>query len=202
MTIGSTARSAVPVRERILAAARALLEEDGFHALSTRSVATRANCSIGTIYNYFRDFDDVVLHLNAETVEGLRSALAEVAAVPMEKRPAALVDAYFDFVEAHEASWGALFQHFPPAGYALPQWYHAVIERTVRLVIDALQDLVGTMAAPEREGLVIALWSGLHGLASLDRQSKLATVRADASARNLGHILVTTALRGAGWKGM
>lgn len=195
----SSATLPSPVRERILASARTLLEEDGFRALSTRTVAARAGCSIGTIYNYFRDFDDVVLHLNAETVTWLVDALADAAQVATADRPAALVDAYFDFLEAHEASWGALFQHYPPPGYELPAWYQAVVGRAVRTVIDALQALAPDMSPGEREGLVIALWAGLHGLASLDRQSKLSTVANGAQARQLGHVLVRSALKGAGW---
>lgn len=201
MALPTTARKPAPVRDRILGAARMLLEEGGFQALSTRGVATSAGCSIGTIYNHFHDFDDVVLHLNAETVEQLRGALSEAAASPAAVRAAALVDAYFDFVEAHQTAWDALFQHYPPPAYELPDWYRAVIGETVRLVIDALQDLAAAMPAPEREGLMIALWSGLHGLASLDRQSKLTTVHKGATARALGHVLVRTALKGAGWNG-
>ena len=68
----------VSTRERILESARAILVEEGFRALSTRAVATRAGCSIGTIYNHFRDFDDVVLHLNAETLTQLGEALASL----------------------------------------------------------------------------------------------------------------------------
>jgi AcrR family transcriptional regulator len=190
-----------PVRERILASARSILEEEGFKALSTRSVANLAGCSIGTIYNHFHDFDDVVLHLNAGTVTSLSEALEVAARQPPSSRPKALVDAYFDFLEQHEASWSALFQHYPPPGYELPEWYRETIAGTVRKVIDALQDLATGISAPEREGLVVALWSGLHGLASLDRQSKLSTVTPAASARELGHILVRSALKGAGWDG-
>lgn len=191
----------VSTRERILESARAILVEEGFRALSTRAVATRAGCSIGTIYNHFRDFDDVVLHLNAETLTQLGEALAAAAKNPPAKRPSALVDAYFDFVEANEASWSALFQHYPPPGYDLPDWYRATIESVVRGAIGALDELLAGTPDEERDGLVIALWSGLHGLASLDRQSKLATVTPGASARTLGHLLVSSALRGAGWTG-
>lgn len=190
-----------PVRDRILASARSILEHEGFKSLSTRSVANLAGCSIGTIYNHFRDFDDVVLHLNAETITRLSEALDTAAKEPPSLRPAALVDAYFDFLEMHEASWSALFQHYPPPGYELPEWYRETITSTVRKVIDALQELATDISPSERDGLVVALWSGLHGLASLDRQSKLATVTPAASARELGHILVRSALKGAGWDG-
>jgi AcrR family transcriptional regulator len=201
MDATSAAEKPAPIRERILCAARAMLEEEGFAALSTRSVAARAGCSIGTIYNHFRDFDDVVLHLNAETVGWLSAALDVATDQPAASRPAALVDAYFDFLEAHELSWSALFQHYLPVGYELPEWYREVIASTVRKVIEALQDLAADVSPAEREGLVVALWSGLHGLASLDRQSKLSTVTPGASARGLSHILVRSALRGAGWNG-
>ena len=48
-------------RQRILDAARDIVLAQGFRGLSIRTIATAVDCSVGTIYNYFADFDDVVL---------------------------------------------------------------------------------------------------------------------------------------------
>jgi AcrR family transcriptional regulator len=202
MTVTNLARDRQQaMRQRILDAARDILLSEGFRGLSIRTISASVGCSVGTIYNYFADFDDVVLHLNAETISRLDEVLRAACAEPPVRRPAALVDAYFDFLHANDAAWRALFEHHVDAGYTLPGWYRSVIDMTVAHVVEAFGPLLPDMGQADRAELIVGLWAGLHGLASLDREGKLATVATGGSARATGHLLVKTALRGAGWRG-
>jgi AcrR family transcriptional regulator len=47
-------------RERILAAAREVLEEKGREHFTTKDVAARSGSSIGTVYRYFGDRGDIL----------------------------------------------------------------------------------------------------------------------------------------------
>jgi AcrR family transcriptional regulator len=202
MTVTNPARDRQEaMRQRILDAARDILLSEGFRGLSIRTISASVGCSVGTIYNYFSDFDDVVLHLNAETIRALDEVLRAACAEPPVRHPAALVDAYFDFLHANDAAWRALFEHHVDAGYTLPGWYRSVIDMTVAHVVEAFGPLLPDMGQADRAELIVGLWAGLHGLASLDREGKLATVATGGSARATGHLLVKTALRGAGWRG-
>jgi AcrR family transcriptional regulator len=82
----------IAVRDRIVAAAAALLAEGGREALTTRAVAVQAGVQAPTIYRLFGD------------KEGLLDAVAEhgFAAYLKEKRPA---DPGVDPVESLRAGW-------------------------------------------------------------------------------------------------
>jgi AcrR family transcriptional regulator len=51
------------VREQLLDAAHACLEEKGLEGLTTREVLARAGLSAGTLYHYFSGMDDLVMAL-------------------------------------------------------------------------------------------------------------------------------------------
>src|SRR5271155_660620 len=114
-------------RAKIISAARNIIKKQGFEELSTRQVAALADCSLGTIYNHFADFDDVILHVNIETIERLDAAISINADCPFERRLEAVVEAYFDFVDANQPAWRALFEHSLPKGYKLPSWYRLAV---------------------------------------------------------------------------
>ena len=51
--------------------ARGLISANGLRSLKVRDVAEAADCSIGSVYNEFGDFDGLILTVNRETVAGL-----------------------------------------------------------------------------------------------------------------------------------
>jgi AcrR family transcriptional regulator len=203
MSVGTARQTRVQIRQdatrlRILDAAREIVLAQGFRGLSIRTIAAAVDCSVGTIYNYFIDFDDIVLNLNAATIAALGTAMQEACASPVVSHPTALVDAYFDFLAANDAAWQTLFEHHVPADYQVPDWYRSVIDALIGQVGQTLGPYLPDMNPEERAELIVGLWAGLHGLASLDREDKLSTVAQVSSARAIGHLLVRTALRGAG----
>lgn len=185
-------------RQRILDAARDIVLAQGFRGLSIRTIAAAVDCSVGTIYNHFCDFDDIALHLNAETISRLDATLAERVFQQADWQPSSLVDTYFDFLEQNDAAWRGLFEHHLPRDYRLPDWYREGIDGLVRRVVAAFSPLLPHLGREDCAELVIGLWASLHGLASLDREDKLSTVSVGSSARQIGQMLVRTALRGVG----
>jgi AcrR family transcriptional regulator len=67
------------VRERLLDAAYACLDEKGLEGLTTREVLERAGMSAGTLYHYFSGMDDLVMALAERAVEVEFPDLAEDA---------------------------------------------------------------------------------------------------------------------------
>ncbi|HET9693235.1 MAG TPA: TetR/AcrR family transcriptional regulator, partial [Steroidobacteraceae bacterium] len=66
-------------RERIAAAALALFNADGSHAVSTRHVATRLGISPGNLYYHFGNKEEIVLHLYERIEAQLEAILAPPA---------------------------------------------------------------------------------------------------------------------------
>jgi AcrR family transcriptional regulator len=186
-------------QKRILDAACEIVETEGFDTLSIRTLAGTLQCSVGTIYNYYKDIDTLTLHINGQTIALLDNALM-AAIVPNGKLsgkpvPEALVDAYFNFLEANPNRWRALFQHYPPAKMRLPAWYTKIIDGIVSNVREALLPHLRKASRLHDRDLIIGLWAALHGLSMLDQQGKLKTVSAERSVRQIAHVTVRHALK-------
>jgi AcrR family transcriptional regulator len=61
-------------RADILSAARTVFLRDGYHDAKLTGVATEAGCSVGTLYTYFTDRDDLLSAVLSEVEEEMRAA--------------------------------------------------------------------------------------------------------------------------------
>lgn len=69
---------AAATTDAILTAAFQLLERDGVKKLTTNHIAARAGVSIGTIYQYFRDKDDILAALAERHSAAIRDGIADL----------------------------------------------------------------------------------------------------------------------------
>jgi AcrR family transcriptional regulator len=186
-------------QKRILDVACEIIEADGFDNLSIRNMASMLQCSVGTIYNYYKDLDTLILHINGQTIaildRALMAALEPGDRTSSKPVPVALVDAYFDFLEDNPNRWRALFLHYPPAKMRLPVWYTKIIDGIVENVQGALLPYLHTASKLHDRDLIIGLWAALHGLSMLQQQGKLKTVSAKRSVREIAHVTVHHALK-------
>ena len=72
---------------RILAAAAQVLVQGGYEAMSTNNVARQAEISVGTIYRYFDDKDELLVALRDQTSADVTAALHRAAADAIGKTP-------------------------------------------------------------------------------------------------------------------
>ena len=66
----------------ILGAALQLLEAEGVERLTTNHIAARAGVSIGTVYQYFRDKDDILAALAQQRAGAVRDDIAQLVISP------------------------------------------------------------------------------------------------------------------------
>jgi len=59
----------------IILVATRVIEAEGGTSLSTRRIAKEIGCAVGTIYNVFKNFDEIVLSINAATMGKLKTRL-------------------------------------------------------------------------------------------------------------------------------
>jgi TetR/AcrR family fatty acid metabolism transcriptional regulator len=74
--------------QKILKAASKIFAKRGFHNARVSEIAREANVADGTIYLYFKNKDDILIHLFEETMDGiLRSMREEIQPLtdPVEK---------------------------------------------------------------------------------------------------------------------
>ncbi len=165
------------LKEMAIEAALALLEESGIGALSTRQIATRIGYTVGTLYNLFDDFEDIVLHLNAATLRDMYVVLAPRARSKKKphQRILDIAHAYGDYAHAHPARWNLL--HSAPRSTALPAWFHTDVQAMFTMVEAPLQELPGITPQASRDAARV-LWAGLHGICALGINQKLVRVAA------------------------
>jgi len=156
-----------------LQAAQAIVKKSGLRRLSTRRIAQKMGYTPGTLYQLFADLDDLVLQLNAKTLDELYEKCREV---DFSKGPEVvlkdLADKYMEFVGTAPRLWSAIFEHSPPEKRNLPAWYRERVQNLLSLAEKALLPLFP--ADPQRRfHEACVLWSGLYGITSLAGAEKL-----------------------------
>jgi AcrR family transcriptional regulator len=154
-------------------AARDIVRAEGPAALSTRRLAAATGYSAANLYLLFRNLDELILRLNADTLDGLHARLQEVVAASAGSPRVLprLAEAYLQFAFDHWPLWSLVFERPRPVNP--PDWYGERIDRTFRFIESQL-----LAAAPERDADEIrlaaaGLWSGVHGLCGLSLGGRL-----------------------------
>src|ERR1700754_77937 len=98
-------------RQALIEVARREIEANGLKSLKIRDIASAANCSIGSVYNEFGDFDGLILTVNRETVGRLDAVLSAVPDQDPVQHLFGLADAYLGFFSEHAHLLWALFEH-------------------------------------------------------------------------------------------
>jgi AcrR family transcriptional regulator len=176
-------------------AAEAIAANEGLRGLGLRRIAGAVGYAPNSIYNAIGDLDDVVMRVNARTIDRLRQHLEDsldTAMIP-EQRIERLGDAYLTFVQTQPKLWSLLFEHGLPDGRDGPPWLAASLARATGLVDRELRPLIPDRIA--RNQAVAALWASLHGIASLATSRKLGAVT-QAEPRELASLLIRSFLLG------
>lgn len=162
-----------------------LIEEQQTVKVTARQIAARVGYTPGTLYTHFANLDDIFFHVNARSLRDLRHRLEAVQANTPDDTEAILVAmglAYLDFAREHKYRFQLMFTPRLPESVAPPDY--------LQQEIDALFGLLGAQLGklqtvnPETLELgVRALWSGVHGAASLAIADQLFTPRLQLERR-------------------
>lgn len=184
------------MRRNLVAAARALIAEDGLQGLTARALAGRLGWAVGTIYTVAPALDVVTLEANAAELADLRDALASAEqamgpdASPRE-RIMEMAETYLRFAQSRPRNWAAIFER--DAEGDPPDWYR---ERQ-RELFDLAEGWVRPLASDEAEAQRAsrALWAALQGISALAMAGHLSRV-SDTAAEDLARYLIRTFLDG------
>ena len=170
------------LRELILQAASELIEVNGLDGMSAREVARKVNYSPGTLYNVFKDRDEIVLTLEARLLDRLQDDLKKVSGGPdARKTVIGLADAYVQFTRNNPKLWSMLFEHRLQNGKDAPEWYEQKIDGLMSFVEEALTPLMPGRQRVEVARSARTLWASVHGITSLASADKLSAVTNETS---------------------
>ena len=164
--------------ERVLAAARRVLANDGSAAFSMRTVAAEAGITATAIYRHFKDKDALLQILIREQYELFLHYLAETpdASRPFDRLMAAL-DRYLDFALEHPNGYELLF--IAPHGIAIDRYPTDFVSgrsRGFRLLKSAVEAciLAGEIRDGDAADIALDFYAHAHGLVMLHRAGRFA----------------------------
>lgn len=161
-------------------AALALIEADGFARFSARQVAAKIGYTVGTLYNVFGSYDEMLLRVNARTLDHwydfLQVRLKRGKAEPLR----VLARGYVEYARTHYNRWIALFEHHRDDSTPVPDWYEDRIKRFFAM----LEDTMPSSASHDRRKAkrdAQVLWAGIHGISILSLTGRFDLVGADTT---------------------
>ena len=185
------------LREMTLTAAENIVVEQGYEGLSARKVATAIGYTVGTLYLVFENLDDLILHINARTLDRLHARMTESQANPGDAVDYLLQlgEIYIRFANDDPHRWAMVFEHRFSEDRVVPAWYQEKIARMFAMVEEGLEPLATNRPQLEVTQAARALWGGVHGICILALTDNLGIVGVD-SVQDLTQSLISNYLKG------
>ncbi|MEF1310341.1 TetR-like C-terminal domain-containing protein [Vibrio mytili] len=152
---------------------KTFLEESSYHELSLRKIANMIGYVPSTLVNVFGNYNLLLLHTVAQTLDELSQEATQATANCTEPKQALfeLAYCYHDFAQTHPYRWQLVFEH-NMNGAELPEWHAKRIDGMTGM----LESLLAQMAPQRTESEVLkasrVLWSGVHGITLLSVDDK------------------------------
>ena len=177
--------------------ARGLIAANGLRSLKVRDVAEAADCSIGSVYNEFGDFDGLILTVNRETVRALTAQLVAVPAEDPVRQLHGLAGSYLTFAADHANLLRSLFEHRMEDDRPFPEDILLMVMQAFALMHEPMVRLL-----PDRDPEQVALlarmmFSAVHGIISLGLEERMVAVPPEKLRQQLAQF-VDTHLAGLG----
>ena len=154
-----------------------LIEESGLAKVTARQIAQAIGYTPGTLYTHFANLDDIFLHVNARSLAELRAFILDHLEKTQDSGKGSLVEmglAYLAFAEANPHKFQLLFTPRLEKGVLPPEFLQDEIDQLFSLLTERLASIAPADAATLEVG-ARALWSGVHGAASLSMADQLFT---------------------------
>lgn len=160
------------LKKMILQAAKKLFAEKGIEHTTIRNIAQEIEYSVGTVYVYFKDKNDILHELHTQGFRQLGGEMKVLFSVndPME-RLKALGRVYLKFALDHPEMYDLMFSMKAPMDFLesthKDEWNEG--KATFELLKGTVKDCMhsGHFVGHEHEALSFAIWSAVHGMASL-----------------------------------
>jgi AcrR family transcriptional regulator len=177
--------------------ARGIIASKGLRSLKVRDVAEAAECSIGSVYNEFGDFDGLILTVNRETVRALRARLDAVPSDDPIRQLHDLATTYLGFFSEHANLLRSLYEHRMEDDRPFPEDILIMVMQAFALMHEPLVRLMPDHDSKDIAMLARQMFSAVHGIISLGLEERMVAVPPE----NLRHQVaefVDTHLRGLG----
>ena len=161
-----------------LNAAQTIIKTKGINSLSVRNVTKKIGYTVGTLYQLFNNLDDLILHVNALTLDELTQKLSLALNTPNPIQ--SMATCYLEYYRTHFNQWNALFVHRLPENQSFPDWYEKKIITIFNIIETAVKKEVPTLTTKSINRTTRILWAGLHGICTLSISGKLKPTKSES----------------------
>ncbi|RYG23068.1 MAG: TetR/AcrR family transcriptional regulator, partial [Burkholderiales bacterium] len=151
------------LREMIVTEGHRQMSEVGFPRFSAREVAKRIGYSIGTIYNVFGSYDQLILAINGRTLDLWLAYLNARLEGASNDRLRTAIDAYFTFAMDHRHAWAALYDFRLPENEPMPEYYQRKVTDITQVVVQEIAAALPPAHLDQAPGLARSLLATVHG---------------------------------------
>ncbi|MEV8377027.1 TetR-like C-terminal domain-containing protein [Kribbella sp. NPDC056861] len=161
------------LRDRLVTAGVELLEEEGLAELSLRAITRRTGVSHGAPRRYFPTHNALLAAIAATGLTDLASALSSPIGSTPETQLIDLGRRYLQFAQDRPAMFQLIFRH------DLLEGAGGNLRETSLPLLATITALIAESGAADPQVRTIALWTNLHGLATLTITNALALLDTD-----------------------
>jgi AcrR family transcriptional regulator len=165
------ARERAARRQLITSTARALAEQEGWDAVTTRRLSTEIEYSQPVLYKHFSGMDGIVASVAVQGFGELADVLAAARAGAPDGRAALsrVAHAFIGFAHHNPALFDAMFTRTTTLPFAADD-----TPAELTTAFGELRAAVELVAGPrDPDTLAEVVWASLHGLVTLDRSGRL-----------------------------
>jgi AcrR family transcriptional regulator len=171
------------LKELIRSTAEKLIYSKGLDGFTARALAEAIGYTPGTIYNFYRDMDALIIDINYDTL----GRLYELCRKRIENLPSnfskikALAYAYVDFAHDNRRAWETVFANERKGDkrVRLPKHYQDRLLELFTLIENVLQECL-KISAKEASKSARLLWACLHGITLLTIDGRLQLIGIDS----------------------
>lgn len=164
------------LKEMVIVAAEKILVEEGYGKLTTRRIAKEIGYTVGSLYMVIKNVDDLMLLLNARTLQMLLVKIEEDLTKQKSAKPydalMQIAVSYVDFAFEHQEKWQAIFMHRVTDTELLTEEYFENIKNLFYVIGQKLSELSPKLSSEELDLLTRGLWGAVHGVTVLSLDHK------------------------------
>lgn len=148
----------------VLEAATEIIKTEGIAELSTRKIAKEIGYAPGTLYNIFKNSEDIILHINAQTMLEVMNIFTRQHNEKNLLILESIVIEYLNYIENNYQIWSCLFEYKKGEGEGLPEWY----SETLDFILQAIQKYLPETTENKLEGAEF-IWNCINGICFIGR---------------------------------
>ena len=151
----------------VLDAAETIVIDEGFSALKVRRIAAEIGYTVGSIYMVFANRADLIMHINARTLDNIAAQLDQIQDGAADKYIEALAQTYLSYTSQNFNRWSLIFEYRFPQDSDIPAWYQEKLNTIYDRLETSFAQLAPECSEDRRKEAAHALWGGVHGICML-----------------------------------